>query len=175
MAKQCRAPHCNNSVFSHNFCVYHQRLRTDDKYVSTQEKKREKQKWTQGFKSLKQSVKTKPKEDITESSIFEEIWSAREHKSWLTGANLRQYEDKIDEEQCWHKHPLWYNLFHHVLPKKNYKKFLTLKDNIVILHPQEHLSIHSEGKEMLIAKYGEDNMNRYYDKVEQLKELYRNQ
>lgn len=173
--KQCQAPHCNNSVFSHNFCVYHQRLRTDDKYISAQEKKKEKQKWTQGFKSLKQSIKTKPKEDTGEYEMFLEIWQYRKHESWLTKANLRQYEERMNEEQCWEQHPLFHNLFHHVLNKKNYRKFITLKDNIILLTPQEHLDIHSLSKDKLIYKYGEDNMNRYYDKVEQLKELYKNQ
>lgn len=171
--KQCQAPNCNNSIFSHGYCVYHQNQRTDDKYISAQEKKREKQKWTQGFKTIKKSIKTKPKEDTGQTEAFEEIWQYREHKSWLTGANLRQYEDKMDDNQCWIKHPLWFNLFHHVLPKKNYRKFIVLKDNIILLTPQEHLSIHSESKELLEKKYGEDNMNRYYDLIEQLKELYK--
>lgn len=172
--KQCQAPHCNNSIFSHGYCVYHQNQRTDDKYISAQEKKREKQKWTQGFKIIKKSIKTKPKEDTGQTEAFEEIWQYREHKSWLTGANLRQYEDKMDDNQCWIKHPLWFNLFHHVLNKKNYRKFIVLKDNIILLTPQEHLSIHSESKELLEKKYGKDNMNRYYDLIETLKERYKN-
>jgi hypothetical protein len=172
--KQCQAPRCNNSIFSHGYCVYHQNQRTDDKYISAQEKKMEKQKWTQGFKIIKKSIKTKPKEDTGQTETFEEIWLTREHKSWLTGDNLRQYEDKMDDNQCWIKHPLWFNLFHHVLPKKNYKKFLTLKDNIILLLPQEHLSIHSLSRDKLIVKYGEDNMNKYYDLVETLKERYKN-
>lgn len=172
--KQCQAPRCNNSIFSHGYCVYHQNQRTDDKYISAQEKKREKQKWTQGFKIIKKSIKTKPKEDTGQTEAFEEIWLTREHKSWLTGANLRQYEDKMDDNQCWIKHPLWFNLFHHVLPKKNYKKFLTLKDNIILLLPQEHLNVHSLSRDKLIVKYGEDNMNKYYDLVETLKERYKN-
>lgn len=172
--KQCQAPRCNNSIFSHGYCVYHQNQRTDDKYISAQEKKMEKQKWTQGFKIIKKSIKTKPKEDTGQTETFEEIWLTREHKSWLTGVYLRQYEDKMDDNQCWIKHPLWFNLFHHVLPKKNYKKFLTLKDNIILLLPQEHLSIHSLSRDKLIVKYGEDNMNKYYDLVETLKERYKN-
>jgi hypothetical protein len=80
----------------------------------------------------------------------------------------------MDDNQCWIKHHLWFNLFHHVLPKKNYKKFLTLKDNIILLLPQEHLDVHSLSRDKLIDKYGEDNMNRYYDLVETLKERYKN-
>ena len=179
--KQCFAPRCTNPAFSHDFCKTHQFMRVDDKWVQSQLKQKEKEALRRtNFKSMRtpiigkpySSIKTKPKEAAGEHELFEELWSTRKHVSWLTGVPLRQYEDKMDEEQCWHKHPLWYNLFHHVLNKKNYSKFRLLHDNIIFLTPQEHVDIHSLSKDKLIAKYGEDNMNRYYDLVEQLKSQY---
>jgi hypothetical protein len=156
-------------------------MRVDDKWVQSQLKQKEKrQDYAKGktqFSGIHITLKngnTKIIENKVpgQKELFEELWSTRKHVSWLTGAPLRQYEDEMDDEQCWHKHPLWYNLFHHVLNKKNYPKFRLLHDNIIFLTPQEHLSIHSESKELLIKKYGEDNMNRYYDLVEQLKSQY---
>ena len=78
----------------------------------------------------------------------------------------------MDEEQCWHKHPLWHNLFHHVLNKKNYPDFRLNPNNIIIITPQEHLDLHSLSKDKLIQKYGEENMNHYFNLVEQLKLEY---
>lgn len=169
--KKCQLEGCNNNVFSHNYCVYHQNKRTDDKYIISQEKRKEKQKWTKDFNSLK----LKPKEATGEKEIFEEIWQYRNHISWLTASSLKQYEDFLDDEQCWKKHPLWVNLFHHVLNKKNYSKFRLIKDNIILLTPQEHLDIHSLSSDKLIEKYGKINMDRYNDRIETLKKRYKNE
>jgi len=182
--KQCQSPGCNNPVFSHNYCQRHQHKRTDEKWLLTQYAKKngfvyhkigELNTFTKISKAfMRSTIKTKPKEDTGQTEAFEEIWQYREHKSWLSGTPLRQYEDKMDENQCWKKHPLWYNLFHHVLNKKNYRKFIALKDNIILLTPQEHLDIHSLSRDKLERKYGLNKIIVYFDLVETLKERYKN-
>lgn len=39
MAKICKCEGCSNPVFSHNYCRFHQALRTDEKWLRTMEKK----------------------------------------------------------------------------------------------------------------------------------------
>ena len=189
--KQCQAPNCNNPVFSHHYCKMHQNLRTDEKWLSHQTPYIKNHKLSghaydtssqikfgnrmrKSFAGYNEHgrIKQKPKEVTGEKELFEELWSTREHKSWLTGASLKPYEEKMDEEQCWHKHPLWVNLFHHVLNKKNYSWFRLLHDNIIVILPQEHLDLHSLSMDKLIIKYGKENMKRYYQLVQTLKERY---
>jgi len=42
MPKQCQEPNCNNDVFSHDYCKWHQTSRTDERWLK-QSKKKQKQ------------------------------------------------------------------------------------------------------------------------------------
>lgn len=164
--KQCQAPHCNNSIFSHGYCVYHQNQRTDDKYISAQEKKREKQKWTQGFKTIKKSIKTKPKEATGEKILFETLFATRKHTSFISGLKI----DDISHSNC-----------AHVLAKgqNKYPKFKLLDRNIVFLTVLEH-HLYDNGTIEQRQKYAEQmikvgvvvNWKKLYDLRDELKNEY---
>ena len=94
------------------------------------------------FKKEPYSYKKKP---TGEKVIFEEIWQERDKKSFLSGVDLRLFEDK------------WVNLFAHVLAKgkAKYPKFKLYKKNIILLTPQEHMLLDHGTKEMR-KKYAEE-------------------
>jgi len=163
MAKQCKHPECIMSIYSHGYCKWHQNRRTDEKWLKTKSR-------TKGFTSIVTQKKNKPS---GERELFIEIWNASDKRSWLTGKDLSSFEYYNFGELT--KHPLWINLFHHVLQKKQYKKFILYKNNIILLSPQEHLDIHSMGIDQLKRKYGNDDIERYLEFIELLKEEYNNE
>jgi hypothetical protein len=165
MPKQCKHPDCNYPVFSHEYCGRHQHLRTDGKWLRSVQKKKEKI-MNKSYSSIKQ----KSKEPTGEAEMFQSIWDTRKHISWLTGTDINQFEYNNFGELV--KHPLWINLFHHPLNKKNYSRYRLNPDNIILLLPQEHLDIHSLGRDKLEEKYGKENIERYYTLVEKLKSEY---
>jgi hypothetical protein len=55
MAKICLCEDCDNSVFSNGYCSWHQNLRTDDKWIRSQEKKRLKGRDSQSAKAVKRN------------------------------------------------------------------------------------------------------------------------
>jgi len=73
-------------------------------------------------------VKTKIKKPTGELAMFNEIWKERVHKSFLTGISLDQYAGT----------PYFPNLFAHVLNKKSYPLYRLVKQNIILLTPEEH-------------------------------------
>ena len=72
---------------------------------------------------------------ITEAMLFRIIWNVRSQRSFLTGIWLRNIQPG---------HPLWYNMFAHVL-EKGQNKYPYMKyylKNIILLTPGEHSLIH---------------------------------
>lgn len=112
-------------------------------------------------KSVPKQKDDKVAETSGELELFEQIWAERPHVSIVSGELLDQ-------------HALMYfpNLFHHVLPKKNYSRYRLNKDNIVLLTPLEHLRIHSLGRESLL-KYHQ-GFQKVLDMYEELREEYMN-
>ena len=162
MAKQCKYPGCAHLVFSHDYCGLHQYCRTDEKYLHSVEKKKEKM-----MKKSYSHIKQKPREATGEQELFNMMWNTSDERSFISGIDLGWIE-RTD----YGRHPLFYNMFHHVLNKKNYPKFRLAEKNIIIISPQEHLDLHSLGRENLERKYGKENIDRYFDLVEKLKEEY---
>ena len=68
---------------------------------------------------------------ITEAMLFRIIWNVRSQRSFLTGTWLRNIQPG---------HPLWFNMFAHVLPKgmNKFPHFRFYLKNIVLLSPGEH-------------------------------------
>lgn len=58
-----------------------------------------------------------------EFQLFKEIWNEREHVSWLSGRKLIYFDVKC---------------FAHVVAKSKGEKFKLMKDNIILLHPEDH-------------------------------------
>lgn len=65
MAKPCDVDGCENPRFSNKKCRFHQHLRTDEKWIKSQEKQKSKP---------KSSVKKKPKKKTGELELFLKIW-----------------------------------------------------------------------------------------------------
>ena len=114
MAKICKIEGCDNTVFTHGYCLYHKGY-----YY----KEKEKNKIYSSQKS-----KNKPIKKTGELNIFIEIWNEREHISFLSGKYLNYQAGQ----------KFWINCFAHVLPKGKYPLFRLNKDNIILLTPAEH-------------------------------------
>lgn len=76
-------------------------------------------------------------EKPSEAEMFREIWNERAHKSELSGRDIGN--DMLPE------------FFHHILTKGKYPHFKYNKDNIILLHPDEHFIIHHGTADDVIA------------------------
>jgi hypothetical protein len=85
---------------------------------------------------------------ITEAMLFRIIWNIRSRKSFLTGIWLREF---------YPGHPLWFNMFSHILEKgqNKYPHFRYYLRNICLLTPGEHSLIHNGTAEARI-KYSQE-------------------
>jgi len=117
--KTCQHPECTYNVLSHNFCGYHQNDRTDQKWLDTIEKRKQKHKgyvqrgtkrqmdrYTQNKTTI---VKSK-KKPTGEYALFLAIWGVRKHVSFISNELLAYTPHNA----------FWVNCFAHVLSKKQY-------------------------------------------------------
>ena len=151
--KLCQFPMCTNPVFSHNYCTYHQRSRTDQKYIDKQA----------GIKKKKFT----PKEPTGEGLLFSTLFTIRSHVSFIS--NIRIYS--IDHRNC-----------AHVLAKgqNKYPLFKLYDKNIVFLTDFEH-NLYDYGTEDQRKKYAEEmaeqgitvDWQKLYDFAEVLKKEYK--
>ena len=146
MPKICNFEGCDYNQFGGGFCKYHQHKRADKKL--------------KGFK---------PRKKTGEKDMFNEIWDERKQKdgshiSGISGKLLDQYEGGL----------FYYNMFAHVLDKKNFPKFRLNKNNIILVVPYEHILI-DRGTIADRASYEKENncsFDIFYKKKEQLKQEY---
>lgn len=91
--------------------------------------------------------------------LFKEIWSERDHISFLSGKPLKYFDVKY---------------MAHVLPKGKYTKYKYLKENIILLTPEEHnlLDQGTEKQRLEYAKKNNCDWNIVYNLKEKLKKRY---
>lgn len=101
-------------------------------------------------------------------NLFIEIWSERETKSEISDRSLK------------HMHPghtKFVSMFAHILPKGKYTKYRTRKENIIVVHPDEHTLI-DHGTEEQRGRYSEEypktNWDIFFNKQKELKSKYPN-
>lgn len=106
--KQCLL--CKYPVFSKNLCLNHWKKQYGKPIKKI---------------TIKEKEKKKNKIEYTKKQfdLFLEIWNEREHKSEISGIPLKE--------------PLSI-YFHHILPKRKYKKAALDKNNIILLTWDEH-------------------------------------
>jgi len=139
--KFCQHSGCSNPVFSHRFCSWHQRERTDKAYLTSLEKRTAKNK--QKMKdSIKKAYNPVPRVPTGELALFRSIWATRPHISFISGREIEFF------------HPIH---FAHVLPKgKNkYPLFKLYDKNVVILTEREH-TLYDQGTMQSRAQYSEE-------------------
>jgi len=143
--KICAKENCNNPVWSHCFCRYHQQLRQDYAFAASQECAKNKI----GVKAVVRTSEKQPmlktlKKPTGESALFDAIWKTRPHVSFISDKpiNIEYHSD------------LWYSIFAHVLSKGMYSKFRLLDRNIQLLLPEEH-TIFDQGTEDQRQKYAQ--------------------
>ena len=165
MAKKCDVVGCNNPVFGTDkntkkrFCRRHQFLRSD---VIKAVKKR----------SLKERNKklARNKEEFDafkfgfqgEREMFEFLWDTKPHKSEISGRNLEQIS-------------LFFSMFAHVLDKKKYRLFRYNPDNILIVHPMEHVLIdhgNSEARRNYQNEFPSADFTIFFNRKQELLNLY---
>jgi len=174
MPKICAKENCNNPVWSHNFCKYHQNIRWDSAYFASLERARNKIPvkaivcTTSGSAFLKTPLKSKIR-TTGESALFDAIWKTRPHISFVSNKtiNIEYHSD------------LWFSLFAHVLSKGTYPNFRLLDKNIQLLLPEEH-TLYDQGTEEKRQKYAQACENegggcdwqKLFDLQEELKHEY---
>jgi hypothetical protein len=163
MPKTCLANFCNRDVFSHGYCQKHSYLRTDDKYLKQKNKKRH-------IYPTNKTQQEDVKEEINEMDVFDDIYISSDKRSFVSGEDLTKYAGKVVNGE-FIKSKMYHWLFHHVLNKKNYKKFKFYLKNIILLIPQEHMDKHSKDQEQLLKD--NPNWQKVFDLEKELKEEYK--
>jgi len=158
MAKTCKHPQCQYPVFSTGYCKMHQRDRTDDKWIRSQQKQKEKKSFS--------SIKQKPREATGEAILFQALFTTRKHISFISGLPI----ENINHCNC-----------AHVLAKgqNKYPKFKLLDRNIVFLTGEEH-DLYDNGTEDKRREYEafmhnhglECNWKKLFDLRDELKKEY---
>ena len=138
--KICNHSGCQNFVFSHSFCKQHQYDRVDDKYRRSIENR----------VNHNSTIQNTEYNSTGESELFDEIWITSNKRSFVSGDYLTPYAGKVVNGE-FVKSRMFHWLFHHVLKKELYKRFILYKKNIILLSPQEHTDIHSLDKEKLLT------------------------
>src|ERR1035437_4451523 len=81
--KTCLHTGCNLNVFSHLYCGYHQNDRTDDKYLASLERRKEKN--GQRVKdSIKKSYTVPTNKPTGELALFRALWDTRKHVAFIS-------------------------------------------------------------------------------------------
>lgn len=158
--KDCLRESCSYPRFGGGYCKNHQYMRKDKKPSKLKRK------------PIKKKIKP-----TGEKALFDEIFTEREHKSFISDINLEVFVDK-----------LYVNLFAHVIPKNgtprlkfknkaDVDKYLRLnKANIVLLTPREHM-LYDQGTDADRAAYVREvkgvfgktvNWGKLYDLQEKL-------
>lgn len=113
---------------------------------------------------LKRTPLKKTRKKTGELDVFNQIWEQREHISELSERGLEEFKNT----------DFYPNLFAHVLDKNKYSKFRLRKDNILLVHPEEHNLIDQGTEEQRRAyeKKWRMSFQKFYDKQRELKNLY---
>jgi len=119
--KKCTITGCNGQVFAHNVCKYHYRQRPKEDKIPRIPKE------IGIHKGLSGTITTSSPFN-SQVSMFKYIWNTTKHKSYLSNHYLNYNEG--DE--------FWYNLFAHVLSKKQFPLFKLNQENVILLTPYEH-------------------------------------
>lgn len=156
MAKTCKHAYCTYPVFSSGFCQSHQRFRTDDKYLRSQQKAKEKL-----FSHKKKITRDMSFGFKGEAEMFGSIWEDRRHVCEFTGENLDKFYGTN----------LWFSCFMHVLPKGQFPLWRLNPENVVLGHPDFHTVLHN-GTMADRLKYPSWNFNRWNKLVQEMKGEY---
>lgn len=120
MAKVCAAPGCNNPVFSHLYCKYHQRMRTDNKkpkgYIPAQSEKKKAEITANKQARIDNGGKT------DQERWYEAIMQKEPGVCWET-------REKINKQDRFG----WHGSVCHILAKKQFPSVATHPLNYLIL------------------------------------------
>ena len=151
MAKKCDVIGCENPVFGTDknnkkrYCRKHQYLRSDVikaiKKKSLEDRNKKLARNKQEFDVFKYGFHG-------ERELFDYLWSVRSHKSEISGRNLEDIT-------------LYFSMFAHVLDKKRFPLFRYNPDNIMLVHPMEHVLIDA-GSASSRKKYQEEFPSTYF-------------
>jgi len=96
---------------------------------------------------------------LNQFEFFKEIWSERDHISFLSNRPIKYFDVKS---------------FAHILPKGKFTKYKYNKDNIILLLPEEHTLL-DQGTEKQRVEYSKKwgcNWDKIYMLREHLIKLY---
>ena len=119
--KKCGITGCNGQVFAHNVCKYHYQHRPKEDKIPKIPKEIGIHKGLSGNISFSSPF-------TSQTLMFRYIWKTTKHKSFLSEHPL-DYSNGDD---------FWYNLFAHILSKKQFPLFKLNQENIILLTPYEH-------------------------------------
>ena len=166
--KICLFENCNRFVFSNDYCMVHQYMRTDDKWLNKHSFK------PVELRSFKKNTNVPPKQNnsfktqlqhsfgfTTQKEMFDFVWQTREHKCQISGSNL----DLVPESKFF-----W--MFAHILAKKNYPFFKLNADNILLVHPDVHYCVDNFTTDM-IFKHKDYDFGKWMNLVLEQKQKYK--
>lgn len=166
--KNCSIDNCKFPVFGTDkktkkgYCKYHQSYRTDIKKNIPKSTLKERNE-----KLLRNKVDFDPLQwgFKSELLLFYSLWKDSNKKSQISNRDLKYLEGL----------QTWINCFAHVLCKNKFPLFRYNPENIIICHPFEHYLIDQgtiKDKVDYIEYYNDANFNIFYNKYQQLKEIY---
>lgn len=168
--KICLFDGCNRFVFSSGYCMVHQHLRTDDKWLNKARNKtvdpRSPIKPHKRTTSDKSELKTAKQASLysfgfkTQREMFEYIWNTRPHICLFTGSNL----DLVPKDR-------WHWCFLHILRKGSYTFWKYNPDNIVLGLPEFHLAVDNFTEEER-TKHPTWNFDLFFSMQQQKKQEY---
>lgn len=166
--KICLFENCNRFVFSNDYCMGHQYMRTDDKWLNNHNFKPVEP------RSFKRSTNVPPKQNnsfktqlqfsfgfTTQKQMFDFVWSSRPHVCQISGSNL----DLVPEIR---RH--W--TMAHIIPKSLYPYFKYNEQNILLISPEAHQLVDNFTEDMR-EKHKEVDFDKWFSLVDEQKQKYK--
>ena len=144
--KKCTIEGCNNPLYARGMCKYHYN-------IWLMKRMRDKKKNAVKVYSAKPN-----KKNSGEVEVFKMIWNERNRSCFISGECLEKYTNQFH----------W--LFHHILPKSTYPKLRLLKNNIVLLSPENHDKVHRKAESDLVKE--DPKWKEYFELKNKLKIKY---
>lgn len=109
---------------------------------------------------------------ITQMDVFMEIWNESNKRSEISGRKLDIYYLKYLARD---KQSMFPNCFAHIIAKGKESSLKTIKENILLVHPEEHTLL-DQGTEKQRKKYEEEyncSFDIFYKTKVELKKKYK--
>ena len=171
--KKCTIDDCNKPIWANSLCKYHHTI-----YKATENSKDIRQNRIGTLVKRKEALikrsgikktlhKPAPFADFgfqNQMEMFITIWRESNKKSELSKRDLQKFYGT----------DFWYNCFAHILAKATYPRWKLNRDNIMLLHPEEHtiVDIGLVADQIAYEEIHKCSFFVFFDKQTELKKAY---